>query len=499
MKACSVSPSNRVLLVYPGSFTNLFPEIPLPLLYLGWALGREGYDVEVLDARIQDYRKVDFSRYLLVGVSTMTGSMIRDAIKIAARARTHCPDVPLVWGGIHPSLLPEQTLSHPLVDIVVRGEGEMTLVELANSLRDGTGLEKVKGIVFMREGRTFTTEPRDFIDLNRIDIELPYHLLKMDRYKYVGFPVHTSRGCPYRCGFCYNTSFHRRQWRSKSAERVLDEVSYVIRRFGTREICFGWEDEFFISLKRIRLLCEGLLRRGLKIRWWSFCRFDNFARIDDDLLGLMERSGCWSLSFGGESGSQRILDEVIHKDIKLEQVLRATERLAKTQIRQIVSFMSGLPGETREDLRKTFQLIDRLSNINRNVYFNGIVMYTPYPGTPLFSRISKQFGYQMPGSLDAWGNFEIFRDPGNIWHSGPYVRMCKTISLLTRFPFWYDGFKLKDVKDVIGGGRLKRPPFNVIYFLFARIARFRWKKRLFHFPLEWKILEWVLKRVRGYV
>lgn len=490
---------NKVLLVYPGGFGSIFPELPMSLLYLSWALKKKAYDVEILDMRLKSYKEIRDKDYLFVGISSMTGLMIKEGLKTAKHIRELNSKIPIVWGGVHVTLLPEQSLMNHYVDIVVRGEGELTIQELSEKLQSNEDLSGIKGISFKKEGKIITNPDREVMDLNKIDTKLPYELFDMDRYSFTAFPIHTSRGCPYRCGFCYNTVFNKRRWRYKTSDRVLDEIEYVVKKFGINKISFTWEDEFFINVKRVREVCIGILERGIEIKWDSFCRFNSFQMVDDDLLKLVEKSGCATLSFGGESGSQRMLDEVIKKDIKVEQIIKTTERLRSTNIRQIVSFMSCLPTETDEDMKLTYSLMDKLVMINSNIYLNGIYLYTPYPGTPLFEFVVKDYGYEAPNSLEKWSEYGIYRNVGIKWHPNDYVKKCKTISILTRFPFYKKNFSLKDVKSIIGGTRFSKFPFNLAYFVLTNLAIYRWKWKFFKFPLEWIFIEKALEKIRGFV
>ncbi|MFQ5443964.1 MAG: B12-binding domain-containing radical SAM protein, partial [Nitrospinales bacterium] len=409
-------------------------------------------------------------------------------------------ETPLVWGGVHVTLLPEQSLESPYCDVVVRGEGEITVRELAGKLQNNEDLSGVRGITFKKGNQIISNPDRDFMDMDEIDVELPYDLVEMDKYSISSFPVHTSRGCPFRCGFCYNTAFNKRSWRYKSAIHVVDEIEYVVKKFGVKEISFTWEDEFFINVKRVKKFCEELIRRNIKVKWNAFCHPNTFSKVNAELLELLENAGCDNLSLGGESGSQRVLDEIIKKDNKIETLLKATETLSKTKIRQIVSFMSGMPTETESDLQLTLKLIDKLSRINPNIYVNGIFLYTPYPGTPMFDLVVEQYGYEIPDSLDKWAEFGIYRNVGNInWQPPHYIEKCKTISILTRFPFLKKEFSFNDISGGIAGERFNKFPFNLAYYFFAKDAVFRWKHRLFKFSYEWKLLEQGLEKLRGFV
>ena len=141
------------------------------------------------------------------------------------------PTCPLVWGGVHPTLLPEQTASNDYVDIVVRGEGELIIKDLADAIAANQPLDGVAGITYTVNGAVKSNPDGQIIDLDDIPIDLPYDLLQMDKYpsfKSGRFHIQTSRGCPHRCGFCYNTNFNKNRWRGKSAKRVLDEIEYIL-------------------------------------------------------------------------------------------------------------------------------------------------------------------------------------------------------------------------------------------------------------------------------
>lgn len=479
------------LLVLPGKYGSIFPEIPLQLLYIASALSEVGIPSRILDLRLDVPRNLNLKDVLFVGISTKSdGAMVSSALDFAQMVRETAPEVPLVWGGIHPSLLPEQTLRNPYVDVVVCGEGEETIKELAQAIKDGSDLSGVRGVAYKEDGRIHMTPMRNFMDMDNLSIHLPYDDINMDRYIKSPFPVHTSRGCPFRCGFCYNVAFGKRKWRCKSSERVVDEVEYVVNKFGMRHISFTWEDEFFISRRRVEEVCRGLLDRNINIRWDSFCRLEHFAGFEDEFIRLVERSGCNLLSFGAESGSQRLLD-LMQKGIRTEHIVRTTEKLAKSSIKQVISFMSGLPTETYEDMLTTFDLIDELVKINPRITIVGIFFYTPYPGTPLFELVRTKYGYNPPGSLDEWRDFGIYRNVECTWLTREYASMMKALSIMTRFPFYTADYGLPE--------RVDRFPFRPVYELFAVLARQRWKRRFFKYPLEWLLLEKGLQHLRGFV
>ena len=169
------------------------------------------------------------------------------------------PSCPLVWGGVHPTLLPEQTASNDFVDIVVRGEGELIIKDLANALTENRPIEVVAGITYAINGTIKSNPDGQIIDLDAIPIALPYELLQMDRYpsfKSGRFHIQTSRGCPHRCGFCYNSIFNKNRWRGKAAKRVLDEIEYILKKYPHIKIIDPIDDNVFVDELRVEEICH---------------------------------------------------------------------------------------------------------------------------------------------------------------------------------------------------------------------------------------------------
>lgn len=483
--------NEKILLVYPGMLGAFKPEIPLPLLYLSSVLRAHNIPCEIFDMRLRDYRKCNLSGVSCVGITSMTGSMIKYGLEFAQAVRSYDENIPLVWGGVHPSLLPEQTVESPLVDIVVWAEGELTFLELVGALRKKTPLDSLQGITFEKEGKSVSTPPRPFMDLNTIPLKLPYDLLEIDKYDLSNFPIHTSRGCPSQCTFCYNQSYNRGSFRFKSAERVLDEIELTLKKFPSSVVNFTWEDNFFVLKDRVEKICRGFLERRFNVEWEAFCRFDYFSRYDQDFIDLIEESGCRLISFGGESGSQEILDNVLHKGVKIEQIKEATRKMAKTGMAQVVSFMCGVPEEKPEDLERTALLIDQLVEINPRVEPNGIFFFTPYPGTRLFDKVVEEHHFPSPESLEEWQDYKIYRDVKCTWLPQDYAKMLQRVSIMSRFPFFTDDPKIPE--------RFSKFPHRLLYRLLARLARWRWKHRFFKFPLEWLLVENIMEKSRGFV
>jgi len=213
----------NIILIYPRvtpiTFGRNVNIMPLSLLALGSALEEAGFEVRIIDERMIDrltltVREALTPETVCVGISTMTGYQIKGALEAACAMRRAKPDLLIVWGGVHPSLLPEQTLKNELVDVVVIGPGEETFLELVRTFVAGGHLERVRGIAFKQNGKTVITEPRAHPDLNAIPFPA-YHQVPFDNYgshlsedNERTLPVMTSRGCPFRCGYCYNLAFN---------------------------------------------------------------------------------------------------------------------------------------------------------------------------------------------------------------------------------------------------------------------------------------------------
>lgn len=487
-RRASFSADKEVLLVFPGKYKAPDPQVPLQLLYLASALSQAGYKVRIFDMRLDDYRACKMGDPLFVGLTCMSGQQIGFGIGFAEKIRSECPQVPIVWGGVHPTLLPEQTTASKYVDVVVRGEGEIAIVDLANALLCEKALDNVKGITYKKEGKIVSNAEADVADLDRIPVELPYDLLELERYPTLQagrFHVQTSRGCPHRCGFCYNSIFNKRAWRGKTARRVLDEIEFILKEFPFVKIIDPVDDNFFVDQKRVEDICNGMINRGLKVAWRANCRFDYLCEYDADFLKLLERSGCMELDFGGESGSER-LQKYVCKDVTADQMIKSVENLSKyaPKIEPFISWLSGLPTETYEDMKKTFDLMDQMARANPRTQHYGIFMYTPFP-SPLLTSLDPTF--QPPQSLEEWAKIEVFHFQPP-WHNKTYVQKLRAISAVTRYAF-YPQSRINE----------HGLAFRFAYSAVNRLARYRWRHRYFGYPVELKIVNFAARRFRGFL
>lgn len=384
--------------------------VPIGLLNVGSALKNCGYEVKIIHCTEKNYKdKVDEivkSNPLWVGFSVMTGPQTMHSAAMSKIIKGKS-DVPVVWGGVHPSLLASQCLNEDYIDIVVIGEGEDTAIELTRRLEDKKSIEDVLGIGYKAksngEVRHIINERRSFIrDLDAPIYKLNFELLDVPKYFLSGgrgkykrmFSYKSSRGCPFNCGFCYNNEFNKRQWRSKSAEAVIADILYLKEKYHIDAVDF-YDDEFYINKTRA---LEILRRIDLPTK--------NDIRIDmitDDFAGQLKDLKVFSLLVGIESGSERIL-KLINKGITVEKIKEGTKILAKHDIRVIYSAIIGLPTETQDELNATIDLLLWIHNNHKRIVVT-VGPYLPYPGSALYDWTIEN-GFIPPQTTEDWGNID---------------------------------------------------------------------------------------------
>ncbi|RJO64029.1 MAG: radical SAM protein [Candidatus Omnitrophota bacterium] len=480
----------NVLLINPDP-KSIHPRYPSALLPLAGVLRSNSHRVEIFDGQFQDCRNIKLAEYDVVGITSLTGPQIHSALKIARWIKTKAKTLPLIWGGVHCSLVPEQTAAHELVDVAVRGEGEESFLELIEAIQKRQSLEIVKGITFKQDGKIVSTAERDCIELDKLPY-LPFELLpnfhKYSNIKRKIMYFQTSRGCPYSCGFCYSNRVHKGRWRAMSAERAVEEIKYICDTFHPETISFI-DDEFFVDQRRVGEICQKLIDAKVDIQWGSSGRYDQAYKYTSDFLKLLKASGCVGVSFGGESGSTRVL-ESINKRITVEQMKTTVEKFKENNLFSTVNFMSGFPGEKKEDIFKTFDLIDELTRIDPGLMVNSISVYTPFPNTPMYKE-ALEYGFREPRSLEEWGEF-FYNDVSNLpWLEKETRSLLKTISLLTECEFNRKGaFKSTRLFE-------DSPIKKIAYTGLSFLAKWRWRNRNFRFPVEWRLLDAGLRFIKS--
>lgn len=382
--------------------------LPLALVHVGSMLPR--HPVVIVDGRIDAdalARVASLAKEALcLGVSVLTGAPILDALRVTRAARAARPELPVIWGGWHPSLLPEQCLAAGLVDACVVGQGERTFEEIVAALEDGHGFEDVKGVVWRCGGDVVKNPPRPFEDVNRLPRAL-FSLLELPRYfAFRGMrrlDYCSSQGCAFCCSFCADPMVYKQRWSGLRAERVLDELAEHVERYRLSEVFFN-DDNFFTDLRRTEAICRGLIAQGRRIRWFGTGRGDLLRRLTREQLGLLKESGCYKVNVGAESGSPELLRD-IKKGTLVEEVLETAEKLHSVGIGARFSFIAGFPQEPKDSLAETYRAVKALREIDGE-FETPIYFYAPYPGTELAERMPA-IGFEAPRRLEDWENVDL--------------------------------------------------------------------------------------------
>jgi radical SAM superfamily enzyme YgiQ (UPF0313 family) len=388
----------RILLINPpwvrqkdniwNNVASIMP--PLGLAWIAAVLEQDGHHVRILDAHAE---RLDLERissrlgslgdFDLIGI-TATTALIVNALQIARITKVKYPRAHIVLGGVHPTVLPDEVLREPAVDIVVRGEGENTMRDLAA----GKPIDQVQGISYRGRYAIRHAPDRPLIrDLDALPFPA-YHLLPMNKYhpapgaskRHPTISMLATRGCPGRCTFCYRIFGPR--LRVRSGLKIAEEVKYLHENFGIREICF-YDDTFTVAKRQVYAFCRAIEAMGIDLAWVCFSRVDT---VDEALLRCMKKAGCHQILYGVESASPEILRN-IGKRTDLERIEKNIQLTKKVGIDVRISLMLGNPGETEQTMRETLQYAIRL---DPDVAMFNIT--TPFPGTDMF-HWAEQNGY----------------------------------------------------------------------------------------------------------
>jgi anaerobic magnesium-protoporphyrin IX monomethyl ester cyclase len=374
----------KIALINPNLQTG-YRQPPMGLALIAAVLEKAGYPVTIIDANALNLSQESIIEQVkgadIIGLTAMTPS-INITLETARHLKQAYPEVPVILGGAHATLLPEETLANaPGIDIIIRGEGEEIILELLHALESEHPLNEISGISFRKNGKIVSNRPASgIIDLNKLPFPA-YHLLPVHQYK--PHPPHgraspfavmiTSRGCPYNCAYCSKPIFGK-TFRAQTAERVIEEIIYYQKQYGIKELAF-YDDVFTLDKKRTHDIADGIIKKGIKLLWSCETRVN---LVDKELLRHMKQAGCYSVSYGIESGSPDVL-KAIDKGITLEQVSQAVRWTREAGIQAIGYFMIGSPGETPETIRQTINFAKKLK-----LDYVQFAVTTPFPGTRLY-------------------------------------------------------------------------------------------------------------------
>jgi anaerobic magnesium-protoporphyrin IX monomethyl ester cyclase len=377
----------RVLLINPFYPISETPSPPLGLAFLAAALEAAGVEVKILDLVVYPFR-LRMLEFLLkqfkpqmVGVTAVTMTFDK-AVNIIREVKRIDPEILTVMGGPHVTFCARETLQdYPELDVVVLGEGEKTVVELARAAEARLDRPAVEGIAFRNGSEICLTAPREFIP--NLDTLPPpaRHLLPLGRYRALGMPISltTSRGCPFKCIFCIGRKMVGTRVRYRNPLKVADELEYLSRlHFHQINVA---DDLFTANRKHCLAICDEIIKRKLQVNWTSFARVDT---VSDEILQKMSAAGCSAVSFGIESANAEIL-KTIKKGITLPQVAAAVDMCNRAGIIPHASFILGLPGETPETIKETMEFGRSLQDKGLS---HGFHLLAPFPGTEVREQSS---------------------------------------------------------------------------------------------------------------
>ena len=359
-----------------------FVGMPLGLLSLGTALEKAGYSVKVIDpvARqnyLEEIEKAVCDGILWVGITTMTNG-VASALEMSRFIKEIRGEVPICWGGVHPTLFIESVLKEPSVDYAAWGEGERLVIELSEVINGSRPANGVQGLSYKKPDGSVGFTPRSYyLDIN--EFGMPYYdILDIEAYIHVNFKqllpvakkdrgklisVNSAIGCPYHCSFCWN-NHPAQKFRIKRLEVLIENIDLVVKRFDP-DVVHLQDDLFFADKKRFFAFLDEYDNRGYRFQWFTNCRANYIADsyLGDEVLGRINDKCIW-FGMGIESGSEEIRNR-LRKQLGDKQIYKAADLLGRNNMFGAYSFMTGLPYEKLPDTIKTIRMIFKINTIRK--------------------------------------------------------------------------------------------------------------------------------------
>jgi len=419
--------------------------LPLECLTIAAYPLAEGFQVEILDGSL--YRGDEGHRKLielcegamLVGTTGILGYMVNDGWQAMTKVKARYPHLPAVIGGWFASVRPDLMLATGLYEAVVCGQGELAFRDLVRAIDAGEPLDSVPGLALLRDGALHKTAPRSVVGWDQI-LPVPWHLLDIEPYRahqmransardvlrlptppwigygkpYFGITYFGSYGCPEPCGFCCSPIVTNRRWKPMPAERMLDDIEELHRRWGFDSVRFH-DANWGVMEKRSREFAEGLLSRGLRIGWNCFIETHSILSYKPETLDAMADSGMYVHEMGAEAGDEQMMKRIgkpIHGDDNVEAAVEMDRR----GIQGSITYIIGYPGESEESMMATIDQCRRIHNAAPLARPN-VWPFRPIPGTKMWDE-AIALGYEGPRTIPQWGSIGEYHLeetwPGNI-------------------------------------------------------------------------------------
>ena len=427
-----------------GGFLSRYVPIGIPVAVgtLASYLRKHGIKVNILDEEVTDITPASLADALeglekpyVIGFSCLTAHVQR-AYEMSKMVKQLYPDSIVVTGGLHATALPDESLAHETIDVVVRGEGEVALLQLYRAIREGESWDNIGNLSYRRSGMIQHNPEAPLIpDLDDLPM-FPYEMFRHPRYE-KGF-ITSSRGCPYKCTYCSQRMLTGTSYRYKSAKRIVDELQNLIEDYDQKQILF-YDDNFSFKQKRVIDVCDQIIDRGLHKK----CSFSIQTRADnipDAIIPHMRKANFVHVGFGMETGSERLAKLIVKGETVADHV-DAVKRCRKAGFETSLFMIFGLPTETAKEREETFRLVQGL-NVQMSKYNNLI----PYPGTPLYTDLKDSPRVKI---LPGWSNFNS--------------TLSATRSIFDKTPLPY-------VPETMGEFELKR---DIIRYNFRTFIRWR--------------------------
>ncbi|HYD25804.1 MAG TPA: radical SAM protein [Croceibacterium sp.] len=449
----------------------VFFQMPLALLAVGSHLDPERYEVVIVDGRLEADAAAAVLAQLdgaaCLGVTVLTGAPILDAVAISRAAKAARPELPVVWGGWHPSMFARECLAEPSVDVTVQGQGEETFAEIVERLLDGRSLDGCAGCAFRREDGTIQVNPPRALRAVNAFREHDYSLIPVERYfalkgkRQLDFI--SSQGCNFRCAFCSDPFVYGRRWVGLDPVRMGTRLKQLWDRYRFDDVNFQ-DETFFTKRERVKGFAEQVIAAGMKITWAGTMRADQGVRLPDEVWRLCKRSGLRRLLVGVESGSDEMLLR-IRKDVTLDQVFHTAGKMVEHGLAGHFPFIVGFPDESDDSIAATIAVARRLRAMSPE-FLTPIYYFKPYPGSAIVTEAVAK-GFKLPETLEEWAGFDYVQgDPG------PWVSPEK-FRLIERFKFFHD---------------LAWRPVHPAEKPLQQLARYRCRRNDYRWPLEMAIV-----------